>query len=234
MLGLRNEFSVHKRKTVESFMLVRADVSNIMISMEHIKNMLLTLESKASVMDSNSADLKSTLDKYSFDAEEISKSTAQVSDAIGSFNNRLKTAASQNKSMSKEITRNNKSVKKLLPRFKRQSLEIKKLNSALKQSQNEIRKLKNLLSNKLRTAKRGNLELEARITSQKKRILQLNRKIEGRKPARKASRRTVIRRITPKKTVTKTITPKKIVTKTVTPRKERIIEIIRQSKRPLI
>ena len=88
MLGLRNEFLVHKRKTVESFRFVRADVSDIMISLEHIKNMLLTLESKASLMDSNSADLKNTLDKYLSDIGGISKSTAQIFDAIGNFNRR--------------------------------------------------------------------------------------------------------------------------------------------------
>ena len=224
MLGLRNEFLVHKRKTVESFRFVRADVSNIMINMEHIKNMLLTLESKASLMDSNSADLKNTIDKYLFDIEGISKSTEQTSDAVGNFNNVIKKITYQNKSMSKEITRNNKSIKKLLPRFKRQSVDLRKLASALKQSQNEIRKLKNLLSSKLRTAKRGNLELEARITSQKKRILQLNRKIENKKMMRKAPKRT-IRRVTPRKTITKTITPKKTITKTVTPKTKTIKEV---------
>ncbi|MBS3105200.1 hypothetical protein J4234_03020 [Candidatus Woesearchaeota archaeon] len=225
MLGIRNEFLVHKRKTVESFRFVRADVSSIMISLEHIKNMLLMLESKASAMGSNSADLKNTLDKYLSDIEGIIKSTAQISDAIENFNTKLKKMDSKNQEASKGIARNDKSIKNLLPKYKRQSLDIKKLNSALKQSQNEIRKLKNLFSSRLRTAKRGNLELEARITSQKKRILQLNKKIGGKKPARKISRRTVTRKVTPKKTVTKTITPKKIVTKTVTPKTKTIREI---------
>ena len=78
-MSLRKDFLVHRRKTAESFRFVRADVSGIMINIEHIKNMLLALESKTSSLDNNIADLKNTLDKYLFDIESINKSTAQTS-----------------------------------------------------------------------------------------------------------------------------------------------------------
>lgn len=191
-MGLRQDFLIHKRKTVESFRLVRADISLVNINAERTRNILSSIESRISAFDDVLLDLRKSLDKFSADinihqnnslnvqskVEYISKSIVDAVAVVNSLKNRINKLISKNQRISKNISSHSKSIKKLLLRSKSQTLKNRQLGSALSNSQEEIKNLKNFLNRKLRTVKRRDLELETRLKKQRRTILTLNKKIK--------------------------------------------------------
>lgn len=192
-MGLRKDFLIHKRKTVESFRLVRADISSININIEHIRNMLSSMESRVSTLGNEVSSMHKALDKCSADInmqqnnnlniqsriEDINKSISSAVAKVSSFKDNINNIIFKNQKISKRVTANNNLAKKLLSKSKTQSLKNIQLNSAIRNSQEEIKKIKNFLNRKLRTVKKRDLELEARIKKQRRNILALSKKIKS-------------------------------------------------------
>ena len=102
-MGLRKDFLVHKRKTVESFRFVKADVSSLNANVENIKNMLVHADSRISALETEAYNLKSLIDKclYNIDAqnsnslnivskiENAGKSLGNLVETISSFKNKI-------------------------------------------------------------------------------------------------------------------------------------------------
>lgn len=217
-MGLRKDFLVHKNRTIESFKLVRSDVSGINTNIDQLKNTLASVELSISSLGGEMLSLKTSLDKCISDVsmqqmgnlnlmakiDIVSKSIGEMVDNISTFRNKIENILSKNSGLSRQIDSQGNSIKKLLPKSSKQSLEIRKLNSALKKSQQDIKKLRKLMDRKLKTAKRADKEIESTVKSQRKRIVQLNKKVDSKKPVGKR----VIKKIVAK-TVKKKITVKK-------------------------
>ena len=240
-LGIRKDFLVHRKRTVESFGYVKADISSINAGMESMKNMLGSVEARISALDSQIAGLSKALDKCAFDigmqqnhnldiqskAENINKLISDVVAAVTAFKSKINNLVSNGQQISKNIAINKNSIKRLSLSSKSQSLKNRQIDSALKKSQKDIKKIKNLLNRKLKSTKRKDLELEAKIKSQRKSVIKLNRKIEGKKlvkPKKRIAKKAIARKATPKKravkkTVIKKVTPKKTVTTVKTPKR---------------
>ena len=232
-LGLRKDFLIHRKKTIDSFQMVRADVTSISLSLETIKNMLSSIESRISGLESEALGMRQSLERCSSGIsmqqaeslsiqskiEGINGSIQNAVAKVNSFKGRVGSLVSKSQQISRAVSKNSNSIKKMLPRLRKQSLQARKLKSALRVSQEEAKKLRNLINRKLRTAKRADSELEKKLRSQRTRIAQLNRKIEGSKVARRIVRKIIKKKTTPKKTIKKTITPKKTITKTITPKR---------------
>lgn len=242
-MGLRKDFLVHKRKTIESFRFVKSDISIIKSSVENIKGILAGLDSKISALENDLSSLKGMLERCLHEVgmqrshgnnmasriDNANKSLGNLSRSISSFTNKLRKISSKGNSLSKKLVSQNNYIKKLLPRSAKQSLKIRHMNSVLRISQDDIKKLRIFINRKLRTVKRRDTELEETIKKQRRRILQLSRKIEGKKVTRKTSpKRTIKGKIIPKKKITTIKTPKRTITKTETPKRETIVEIIKQ------
>lgn len=228
-MGLRKDFSIHRRRTVESFKFVKADISSVNNSIENLKNMLASLESRVSSLDMGAADLRKSIEKCLLDIslqqnnnlnllskiDAISKSILNATNTAVSIKNKIGDIVANNQKTSKKISANNDSIKNLSLKSKKQTAINRKLNSASNQSQKEIKKIRNFLSRKLRTVNRKNAELEITIKKQRKRIISLNKRIEGKKLAKAIKKKT--KRLTPitKKTTKKVITPKKTIVEVV-------------------
>ena len=247
-MGLRKDFSVHKRKTIESFELVKADISGISLEIESLKNIIASFGSRISAIDNELLNLSRNASSNNLSiSSKIDRRSSSMSDAIAAVNtlrNGINIISSNYQRMSKNMSGNKNSIKKLELKSKAESLRAGKLGYSLKKSQKETKKLKNILKISSRRAKSADSGLVKRIVSQQKRIVQLNRKIEGKKDIRKSvsrkkirrkatPRKIITRKITPKKKVTTIKTPRRTITRTETPKKKEIVEIFRQ-KKPLI
>ena len=193
---------VHKKKTIESFGLVRADISSISNSIEHFKNILSALESRISTLDNQVLELRKAIDKntseiriqYNYNIniqskiENINKSVSNIFTTINSFKNNINKLISNNQQSSKDITINKNAIKKLFALSKNQSLKNKQLTSTLKRSQEEVKKLRSFINKRLKT-----------ITT---------------KAIRKPYKRIAKKKTTPKRMLRKAKSPKKIVTET--------------------
>lgn len=242
-LGLRHEFSMHRRKTVESFSLVRGDISAVYNIINTIKNSLSSLEFKLSAIETEGSSLRSAIEKCNSDInlqqnsnlniqsriENVNQSMGVIAETIDLIKKKTSISSTQNRSLSKKITAQNRLMKKLVPRSKKQALQISKLSSSLRKSQDDVKKLRNLLIRKLRTSNKRDLELEIRLKRQRRAMISLNRKIEIRKMRSKTSgrrpRKVITKIITPKKTITTIKTPRRTITKKVTPRKTVVKEV---------
>ena len=238
-MGLRRDFLIHKRKTVESFTFVKADISSINLNIEHIKNVLASIESRISGIENDASSLRVSIEKCSSDInlqknnslilwsriENIDKSIGSAVATVYSFKDKIDGIISKNQQMSSSISKNNESIKNISLRLSKQSLATRKLNSALRLSQKENQKLKNLLNKKLKTVKRADSELEKRLKSQKARIVKLNRKIEGKKVARRTSRLSIGK-------VKKKTAPKRKIRKAAkkATQRKKLVEIITTKK----
>lgn len=228
-MGLRKDFLIHRRRTVESFKFVKADISSVNNSIENLKNMLASLESRISSLDMGAADLRKSIEKCSLDIslqqnnnlnllskiDTIHKSILNTTNTAVSIKNKIGGIVANNQKTSKKISANNDSIKNLSLKSKKQTATNRKLSSASNQAQKEIKKIRNFLNRRLRTVNRKNSELEITIKKQKKRIISLNKKIEGKKLAKAIKKKT--KRLTPitKKTTKKIITPKKTIVEVV-------------------
>ena len=123
-MGLRNDFLVHKRKTIQSFNFVSADISNINANTENIKSLLASLESKISSFDIEVDNLKNSIAKC------LSGINLQQA-------NHLKAASA--------IESSSNSIKKLFSISKIHSSKNKQTDLSLKRHQAEINRVKNLI-----------------------------------------------------------------------------------------
>ena len=225
-MGIRKDFLMHRRKTVESFRYVRGDISAISTSINNLKDLVSSIESRISVIDSEMPELRKSIEKNTAETamqhnqslsiqskiEQISKSISNALDAIASVRNGVNSILSSQQRISNSISSHQKSISKIVADFKNQSLKNKQVNSSLKKTKDGIKKLKNLL--------------HRRVKSQQKKISELSARIKARKSKKPA--RIVKKKITPRKTIKKTITPKRIVTETTTPKKKTITEIVQK------
>ena len=247
-------------------------MTSININIEQLKNTLSSVELSISSLGNEIPSLKTTLDRCLSDIsvqqsnnheisskiENVSKSIESFADAINSFKGRINNVISKNQSLSRDITNQNKLVKKIMPRTAKQSLEIKKLGSSLKKSQNEVKNLRNLLNRKLSLIKRADDKLESTIKQQRKRIVELNKKLDvkksvGKQVIKKSARATIKGKTAPKKaspkkslprisvkrrraqdkTIITVKTPGKTLVEAVTPTKKKTVGVFRE-KNPLI
>lgn len=218
-MGLRKDFLVHKRKTVESFELVKADISSLNASIGNLGNTLALLDSRVNILSNEASLMRAAIDESRITyhnalsrIEDIRNSVDSIAATISSFKNIISKTLSKNGEMSREIAGSRNAIKKLFSISRIQSSRNKQLNSALRKSQAEIRKVKNLLN---------------------RRLTAVNRRIEGVKSARKPSRRIIKKRIAPRKIIKKTITPKRIVTETITPKRKKIVKVVKSARNPL-
>ena len=240
-MGLRKDFLAHRNKTMESFNLVSADISNINLNLVNLRTMLASVEDRISDFSGKIQKLNDTLDKCGADISlqrsneavvtstinDMNDSISEINESLklhektlsgrlSSFEERLDDFASGSKVVSQKVASNTDSLKKLLPRSKSQSIQGKKMNSALKESQDSNRKLRNLLNRKIKSANRADAEFESKLRGQRRKMSQLNRKIElsaGRKVSvGRSARRTA------RKTTVKT-SGRKVITKKITPKK---------------
>ncbi len=248
-MGLRQDFLIHKRKTVDSFMFVRQDIVSIDASLGNLKNSLLSIVQKVSAIENELLGLSGAVSRHSTELniqqdndaniilriENSIKAIDGAVDQINSFKGRLNILGSKNVQLAQSLARYGKIMNVLLPRIKKQSINARKTSSDVRKTEKEIKKIKNLMGRNVKSSKRRENELRKTIVNQRKRIAQLNRKIESKKVIRvKSAKKTTKRKILPRKRITTIKTPKRTITKTVTPKREKIVEIIRQGSKPLI
>ena len=242
-MGLRREFSEHRSKTIESFNLVKEDISALNLNFLNARAVLASIEEKitglgAKVNEINQnlkADIEIQNSTNTSMASKIVDINSFVNSRIANFEREIgKTGLEIERKVKGPINEllrktsvNGSSLKLLAAKSKSQSLELKKLSKAIKDSEEQARKQKNLLDRRIREIKKTGSELEAKLRSHRNRMQQLNRKIElsagkrisrrvARRSARRTAKKTTIRKITPKKTITTIRTPKRKITKTVT------------------
>ena len=211
-LGLRKDFLIHKRKTVESFRFVRDDIASVNAAIRHLKDALHSIESRLSVAINEIISLKKGIDKCLLDIEVHNNIKNDIQSKIEGINKSIANTIPALSSLGSGI-------KNVLLRQQRISKSVSIHSSSLKKFQKEINKIKILLNEKFRSVKRRDAELKLKIRNQHKLISIINNKIRGKK--------AVSKKLTPKKTIKKVITPKKIVTETTTPTKKTITEIKR-------
>ncbi len=195
-LGLRKDFLIHKSKTVESFRLVRADISGIDIHIEHLKNMLASAESRISAIGNQVLILGKSIDKFSSDIqmqqsssliiqskiEGINKSISNSIESISSLNNGISGMLSRQQEASKRISSHDATIKKLLSMSKIQSVKEKQLNSEFKKSHIEIKKLRNFISQNLK-------KIDKKIIAKSSKAIK--RKISSKKSAKTPKKKLI-------------------------------------------
>ena len=92
-MGLRKDFLIHKRRTIESFRFARADITAINVNVEQLKNTLSSVESGISNIGSEISNLKNALDKCSSDINLQQISSLNVISKIDSINKSIGNAA---------------------------------------------------------------------------------------------------------------------------------------------
>ena len=205
-MGLRSDFFVHKKRTVESFRHVGVDISSINTSIDSIRNFLTINESKVSVLDAKIPSLQKTMDKLSVDidmehnyARNIKSEIDLINRSFDSFRDKISSG------------------------LKTESLKNKRLNSSFKKTQKDVKKNKNFLNKKLLAIKKKNIGLEKMLKNHRKTILALNRKIESKKIKKKSVKGA--NKIKPKIKTTKKVTPEKVITQIITPTTKTLTEI---------
>ena len=205
-VGIRKDFSVHRKKTVESFGFVREDISSLAANLGSVKTILDDVNSRINAQHHSDLAVQAKV-------ESINEAIGNAISSTNSLNNNLASLISKSQRTSAKVSGHDSSIKTILK---------------------EISKFRILLTKKLNSLSKRDAGMESKLISQKKAIAVLSRKIAGRKVTRRPSaRKTIVKKITPKKTITRTTTPKRTVTETVTPTKKKVVEIIR-GRNPLI
>ena len=242
-MGIRKEFLVHKGKTVDAFSFVRADISSINANIEDIRNALVSMESRISVLDSQSSGLRTAIDRQQDNNSElqlkidkIAVSVSAIASSVNSFRSNINGLVSNGQQMAKIASGNTGSIKKLFSISKAESIKNKQLASALKKSWQEIKKVKNLLDRKLKAASKRDLQLEAKIRSQRGTIAALNSRIKGKKaakPKKSSSKIRVRGEVSQDRTVITVKTPRRAIVRAATPTKKKVIDVVR-GRSPLV
>lgn len=251
-MTIRRDFLIHRRKTVESFQLVRTDISSINTNIEHIKNTLASMELKISTFDNEHIVLdrfQKNIEDFESKIDIINKSFEETKTGLNSLKEDIDNIMPENQDISSGLSKNSRSINKILSRIKTQTAKNRKLGSSVRKSQEEIdrlkkkvlkmsrfgtalresqegiKKLRNLLNRRLGTVKKTETELETKLKSQRKRSIQLNKKIELEKSAKKTKKRVPTKKI---------ITSTKIKKTTIKPIKRirKVIKEIKKSKKP--
>src|SRR3989338_1540535 len=179
-MGLRKDFLIHKQRTIESFMLARADISGINVNIDHIRNSLASIELKLSSFDNEILSVKKIVDDCISDIsmqrsgtlaiqskiDEIGNSINGTVSTVGSIRERLNGIFSQNQKISKSISEHKSLINNLTSKISSQSASNRKLNTKLKNFDLEIKKVKKLVGRKIKTTRTADLKLERKIRSQ--------------------------------------------------------------------
>ena len=239
-MGVRKDLLAHKLKTIESFGLVKEDISAINANMQHINNLLASVEMRLSAFDNEVLSLKGYVKTCASDIDAQKSSTLSIQSKIaeigknitftnGSINSIRETISgifAQNKEIYGTMEQHKNLITNLSSKMDSQSQNDDKLSAKLKNLEREVKTVRSSVKRGIKTTKTAGLKLEKKIRSQRSRIVQLNRIIESRKiVAKRKPKKKFIKKITPKKTIKKTITPKKVVTETTTPSRKTITEI---------
>lgn len=196
-MGLRKDFLVHKKKTVESFGFVRSDIERINSDLNNLSNNFSAMGAKISSFDNQTQELWKSINKC------LSDNLGFV-DSFSFFKTDVEDMASYKKQISKNVLSNSNAIKKLFVVYKAQNSKSKKISMELKKSRLHVKKLEKSFNGKLK------------IISN--RILRV-------KGLKKSAKRKIVKKITTRKTIKKTITPKKTITEIVTPKKKTVTEV---------
>ncbi len=106
-MGLRKDFLAHKSKTMESFNLVSADISNINLNLVNLRTMLASVEDRISDFSGKIQKLNEALDKCGADImlqrsneavvtstiNDINSSISEINESLKSHENTLRNGA---------------------------------------------------------------------------------------------------------------------------------------------
>lgn len=123
-MGIRKEFMLHKGRTVESFEMVRADISSILTHIGGMRDMISSLDSRISVLDIMAAGMKGQVEKCLAD--------------FGTQQSRILSTQSK-------IERIGNLTENLLVNIRKQGLKNRQINSSLAKCQKDIEKIKKRL-----------------------------------------------------------------------------------------
>ena len=140
-MGLRKDFLAHKRKTIESFGFVRADISALNMRVESMQNLISLVESRLPALGNEVVGLQKSIDSCSSEINaqnssnlalqskiiDMNKSIKSTVDLIGSFKNKINGLVSRDNGLLRRINAHDKLLKKLAPSAKKQSLKSDKL-----------------------------------------------------------------------------------------------------------
>ena len=143
---LRKEFLIHRKKTVDAFSLVSADISNIHISLTNLKNLIESMDSRISELGNGMHGLRASVDRCISDINfqksndlvttstirdvntsiteingKLNSSANSISNRINSVEDKLGDFISNNKNLSSKFTSANNSINKLLSSSKSQA-----------------------------------------------------------------------------------------------------------------
>lgn len=141
-MGLRQDFLIHEGKTIESFRLVRADISGIHTNAGHMNNRLASVESAVSALDSHLSNLQKSIERLSSEISLEQENSSLINSKISGISN---------------------SVEKSQKMSKVQALRNKQFSSLIKAAQDGIKKLKTLVERRLNAVNKKNIELEAKL-----------------------------------------------------------------------
>ena len=145
-MGLRHDFFIHKKKTIDSFKFVSADIAGINANIDNIRNVFLSLDSRISKID-----------------EELlieRNNNSEIKKIIQVMNERVDEWAFKHEQIVRNVAKNNK----LIVIIKKNILKSRKLNLVVKENQDRINKLKRLLNRKLKAL---NKKIDAKGTIKK-------------------------------------------------------------------
>lgn len=228
-MGIRKDFEAHKRKTIESFGYVAADISGINSHMGQLKSIISSFESKISAVENEMRSLRQAVDSSTSaigrqqndflavqsKVEDMGKSISNSTAAINSLGAGVKSMASRQQDAIKKISSHDSSISKLFELSKLQPAKEKKFNSHIKSSQEEIRKTRRIIDEKIRA-------VNSKITG------------KGLYMPGKPSKIKVRKRTSQGRTIITVNAPGKTLVKAVTPSKKRMVGAIRQGRRALI
>ena len=186
-MATRRDFLNHRRRTVDSFQLVRSDITGISSSIENVKNMLASMELRLSKLGdehlgfrtgiadrlSNIEAIQGIIKDFEPKINSMDKSSEDTSNKFNSLKNDLDNAVYAHQDVSRDLSRNSAAIKKILPILKSQTMKSRKLGSVVRKSQEQVDKLKKRL---LKTSKHGSALRESQEEIKKLKNL-LNRKM---------------------------------------------------------
>lgn len=206
-MGLRKDFLVHQKKTVDSFRLVREDISGINSNIGDLKGALGSMGPRISALDNQASDLRMAIGRQHVinsglqsKIEQIFNSVSGMASLINNFKNNINKLISNEHQIAKNTSGNSNSIKKLFSMSKAESLKNRQIALALKKSWQEIKKLKTFLDKKLKTADKRHSALEAKLESQYKAIAALKSGKRAAKPKKQPSKIKVKRKAAQNKT----------------------------------
>ena len=134
-MSLRTDLLIHKKKTIESFTLAKADISNINARLDNLDLMLKSIESRISSLFNDLTTTRAVSDKCNSDLNAQQFVLNDLREKFGSID-------SESKTLSTAVSKNAKSIEKIEQKLKSESSGNRKLASSLKSLLKETEKLK--------------------------------------------------------------------------------------------